>query len=498
MSKKDWFKLKRYPHIGLPPFFKDRSWITKFVTDKDKVSRHAFLPFIHKELIARKFRRKVVENKRSKLRVPGEKIRHIFYSGHVDSMVYSYYALLLQTEYEKRLNKLKLSDCITAYRTVELTLPNGKTRNKNNIDFADEVFNYIRTYPGDAICVVTFDIKSFFDTLDHKILKREWRRVIGSGKNLPTDHFNLFRNITQFSFVDERRLFNLFKDNILTETKRGDIRLRAIKRRKYFKKSSAIAFCKSRDIQLVRKKKLIIANKKFEGMTRQIGIPQGSPISSVLANIYMTEFDGKAKAFVDSVGGLYRRYSDDMIVICDAQHQEKVIEVFRKEIGEIKLNIHESKTQRFLFRRERNEIKCYLQHEGKLYSNKMLEYLGFAFNGVSAYLKSSSLAGFYRKMKRGIRKENGRAKFTRGKTVHKSYLYNRFTHKGQNRGRIFKRQPSTSNMWVKSNRYDWGNYLSYAKMAADFMTHNRIRRQIRRHWEIFHKELFASNRKVNS
>jgi hypothetical protein len=489
MSKKDWFKLKRYPHIGLPLFFKDRSWITKFVTDTNKVSKHAFLPFIHKEIVTRKFRRVVLGNRRSRLRIPDKKVRHIFYSGHLDSMVYSYYASLLQEEYEKRLTKLKLSDCVTAYRTVELTRPNGKTRNKNNIDFADEVFNCIRAHPSDAICVVTFDIKSFFDTLDHKILKREWRRVIGSGNSLPKDHFNLFRNITQFSFVDERRLFNLFKESILTETNNGDIRHSVLRKRKYLKKNGAIAFCENRDIELVRKKNLIVANKKLEGKTRQKGIPQGSPISSVLANIYMMGFDARAKAFADSIGGTYRRYSDDMIVICDARDQEEVIEVFKKEICEVNLNIQDAKTQRFLFRRERNGISCYLQQDGKLLSNKMLEYLGFAFNGVSAYLKNSSLAGFYRKMKRGVRKEKGRAKRTRGNKIHKSYLYKRFTYKGQDRRRIFKRQPGTSNVWVESNRYDWGNYLSYANMAANLMAGNRIKGQIRRHWQIFHEHL---------
>ncbi len=57
-KQKDWFRLKRYPHIGLPLNYSDRyKWIEKYVTDPKIVAKHSFLPFIHKTSKVKKFRK---------------------------------------------------------------------------------------------------------------------------------------------------------------------------------------------------------------------------------------------------------------------------------------------------------------------------------------------------------------------------------------------------------------------------------------------------------
>jgi Reverse transcriptase (RNA-dependent DNA polymerase). len=45
------------------------------------------------------------------------------------------------------------------------------------------------------------------------------------------------------------------------------------------------------------------------------GIPQGTSISAVLANVYMIDFDKKVCALLKNLGGMYRRYSDDFIIV---------------------------------------------------------------------------------------------------------------------------------------------------------------------------------------
>ena len=51
-KEKDWFKIKRYGHIGLPLNDSDRYiWIQNYVTNPEKVAKHSFLPFIHKLLL---------------------------------------------------------------------------------------------------------------------------------------------------------------------------------------------------------------------------------------------------------------------------------------------------------------------------------------------------------------------------------------------------------------------------------------------------------------
>ena len=56
METEEWFKLKKYPHIGLPLTISDYGWIHRFVNNKQLVSKHSFLPFIHKCIVSRKYR----------------------------------------------------------------------------------------------------------------------------------------------------------------------------------------------------------------------------------------------------------------------------------------------------------------------------------------------------------------------------------------------------------------------------------------------------------
>lgn len=48
-ANKSWFKLKRYPHIGLPISPNQRNDIEKFIHNKIKISHYAFLPLIRRE-----------------------------------------------------------------------------------------------------------------------------------------------------------------------------------------------------------------------------------------------------------------------------------------------------------------------------------------------------------------------------------------------------------------------------------------------------------------
>ncbi len=84
METEDWFKLKRYPHIGEPLSLKDYKWIKAYVENKKSIKEHSFLPLIHKCLIKRKYRADTVDLVRNKkgermrfIDIP--KIRHIYY-----------------------------------------------------------------------------------------------------------------------------------------------------------------------------------------------------------------------------------------------------------------------------------------------------------------------------------------------------------------------------------------------------------------------------------
>jgi hypothetical protein len=497
-KQKDWFKVKKYPHIGLPLEGKSRSWVQAYVVDKAKVEAHSFLPFIHKVAKVRRFRKEIShDGTRSELRKPSEKKRELYYSSHLDSNIYSYYAEQISKEYEAKLKDLQVCECVTAYRRIPLDPSNSKSRNKCNVDFANDVFSYIKKSSANHLIAITFDIKSFFDTLDHKSLKRMWRMVIGSGVDLPPDHYNVYRNITKFSYVEEREVFNVFKGNILVEREPSSIKKKKIARRKFLKGKRAIAFCLQNEIADLRNKNYIKSNKyeiisSGKTILRKKGIPQGSPISSVLANVYMLDFDAQAKAFVGAEG-IYRRYSDDMVVVCTPESENDVINFFETTIHKFELELQSTKTQVFHFIKNGNgnrfECKQKNLNTQKFQTNTTFEYLGFQFDGYHTLLKSSSLASYYRKMKRSIKRGYFYSVHNKTRTkgeLFKNRLYKRFTHLGAHRRRIYQRDRNNSSHFILTHKYDWGNYLSYAYLAADVIPDNKIKRQVRKHWRKFH------------
>src|SRR5690606_12161555 len=113
----------------IPPKYQERyRWIQHYITNPDKIARHAFLPFIHKTSKVRRFRKsycklngKLVvksEDGKQKNRTRDAKSRELYYASHLDSLIFSYYAQKLGELYEQKIIKLKIPNVATAYRTI--------------------------------------------------------------------------------------------------------------------------------------------------------------------------------------------------------------------------------------------------------------------------------------------------------------------------------------------------------------------------------------------
>lgn len=508
-KKKDWFKIKRYPHIGLPLDNRDRfKWIEKYVTNPEMVSKHSFLPFIHKTTKVKKFRKVYsIEhgdvNKKYKigdkvLRKVAEKKRELFYASHLDSLIFSYYAKLLSDCYEAKFKdkEFNLNEVVNAYRSVPVYPEKETSSNKCNIDFANDVFKYVLDYKEKYFTVFAFDISSFFDNLNHKLLREVWANVIGLDK-LPDDHFNVFKNITRFSHVDIVDIFEEFKNKIYTRkiNKFGvplEIKQKKVDCIRYLRNQDAIAFCSKEEFFKLKGKLLQPSKTKIKDgieIYRDFGIPQGSPISSVLANIYLLHFDNTINKFITSNGGIYRRYSDDMVVVCPMNVKKELAELVYNEIEKYKLKIQPTKTQIFQFKRENDKLICGQEFEEKINWNKNFIYLGFEFDGENVLLKSASLSGYYRKMKRSVRraKHFSTRKYSPNKgVIFKRRIFKKFSYKGAMRTRKYYWNEDEKK-FVKTDSYNWGNFLSYAYKASKIMVNNKIKQQTKRHWNILNE-----------
>lgn len=507
-KKRDWFKLKRYPHIGFPLSMKDRKWVLNYI--QTTTATHSFLPFIHRTSKVRRFRKQYCEKTgavlNGGLRVASVKPRELYYASHLDAAIYSYYTQKLNDKYEKMLSESSFGDSVLAYRQIPIDPTSKRVKsNKCTIDFAKEVFDYISNYDHTEFVVMTFDVSSFFDNLNHKLLLDEWCKLLEVDR-LADDHFNIYKSLTRFNYVELVDLFTRYQDQIMTEKQGGSgktpgRRPKRVAAIKYLRNQNAVSFCSSKEFfknskDLIKSKRYQVTddgefelNLNGEKIVRDFGIPQGTPISALLSNIYMIPFDEKLSTLIGT-DGLYRRYCDDIIIVCPKDRYVDIRSCVYDTINERKLEIQRRKTQTFHLQKEVGDFLLGQEFPAGINYDKKLTYLGFEFDGHTVLIKSASLSNYYRKMKRGTKRGKYYAsKMYKGvpQELFKNRLYKRYSHWGAKRKRLYVRDKSSPEKFVSSERYNWGNFLSYVYKADSIFNEGKIRKQVKRHWTVLNK-----------
>lgn len=422
-KKPDWYRRRSYLHFDLPVGPRQALSIA---ANPKQVQRHSFYPFIYSTVTTIK----VSRNPQTKKVERKKKEREISYSAHVDSHIYSFYASKLASQYENRIAAADLDASVLAFRTL----------GKNNVDFAWSAFAEIRRRGN---CdVVAFDIKGFFDNLDHRLLKRAWTNVLGE-VYLPKDHWAVFRSLTTWARVNKDKLYKALGISIHNPVPKG------IQRRR---------LCLPDDFR-----KVVRDHDLIEKNDQKCGIPQGSPISAVLSNIYMLTFDQQMRDFAKSIGARYMRYCDDIIVIAPPGLIATIKAFVAQQIKAVKLDIQPNKTE---------ECSFVTGSNGTVSAGKAIQYLGFTFDGQNVQIRSSSMMRYFEKMARGIKvAKNATAKRNkmrkrRGeppKPLHLKTLLSRYSYLGRR------------------------NFLTYGFRSANTMHSDSVKTQLRPLWPKFKK-----------
>ena len=87
--------------------------------------------------------------------------------------------------------------------------------------------------------------------------------------------------------------------------------------------------------------------RTMEARDQRRGIPQGSPISPLLANLYMRRFvlGWKMLGLEERLGARIVSYADDLVILCRKGGADTALHALRKIMGRLKLTVNEEKTR---------------------------------------------------------------------------------------------------------------------------------------------------------
>ncbi|MBN9146100.1 MULTISPECIES: reverse transcriptase domain-containing protein [unclassified Novosphingobium] len=396
MTKPPWFKPRQYKHFDVPI---GREWATEL--SSDQVAAHSWSPLLH--WIKETPRYRLNDQNVMELKV---KARDIMHPSHRDACIMSKYSHDLTGKLDAWYAANGLAEAVIAYRSL----------GKSNYHFAATAQAYVRDHQSvEAMC---FDVTGFFDNIDHKRLKRRLKWLLGVNE-LPDDWHRVLRAVTRHSHV-----------------RKSDLKVHPVFGQRLKQRGA--------DRPLATVKELKAAGIPIICNGTGIGVPQGTPISASLSNLFLVDFDMAMKALADQHGALYQRYSDDILIVCEPEKADSLAAAVEAALKQEALDLHAEKTVRLRFTGDERDN---------------FQYLGYQLGLGSALIRPGSLSRQWRSAKRAIRRSERKAerlaKSGQKDKIYTSKLRGRLTHVGL------------------------CNFLAYADRSADELESKAIRQQVK-------------------
>ena len=203
---------------------------------------------------------------------------------------------------------------------------NGRQKVLSHHDAIQKIMDYRERFKGQCLWIAECDMKKFYDSVNHTIIKKSFRRLINKVKRDKPECYDSNAEKIFYRYLDCYK----FNKNVLPLNKSVDYF------KKYHIKNGEFGWVEDDLIKLGYYKSLNNA---------KIGVPQGGALSGLIANIVLDYADRMVLKNADQ-DLLYIRYCDDMIIMHPNKEKcEAALNSYKDALKKLKLIPHKFKKQ---------------------------------------------------------------------------------------------------------------------------------------------------------
>ena len=228
----------------------------------------------------------------------------------------------------------------------------GEIKITNQHDAIRSIKEYLEHNKRENIYVAECDIRKFFDILNHKIIKREFTKLLSKTSGHETGVITKFFN----SYIDS---YSYYSDVSVKNSDPSYWNRYRVSMRK---------MCKTRKFDWIDQERVvedgIYTGEEWNNERDQIGTPQGGALSLLVSNIVMNSVD-QVIVEKNDPERLFIRYGDDIILMHTRRQKcEELINEYKRSLGSYKLLHHPFKPVSE-FKDQEKTLKGYWDNKSK-------------------------------------------------------------------------------------------------------------------------------------
>lgn len=410
---------KTYSHFDYPISVAKQEALIKCWMSPSAVKKHCFAPMISFN----------IKHKKTDGKIQTTKLRPIQLASHKDALLYRLYGYLLREKYESYLKKTNL-----------LSVPQAYRQKHSSISATKKAFDDIASTSN--AWIIKGDFSHFFDSLNHKLLLNNVRKILtgSSESKLPDDWYHVLRSLLRYRNISKHTFQKFLKD--------------------FYTQASGKSRFSFFNHQL-KEGKIVLSSHN------RVGVPEGTALSAVLANVYLINFDQWLLKVVTKHSGTYYRYSDDFIIILPNSNQNIVTnltrQIIKKSNESLRLTIKPEKTKTFHYTNNQIYAKSRCS---------CLVWLGFSFDGSHVSANPQAIYSFRCKAKESLiklAKVKGTWNNPTPPKISNDFWGKKAINAKQNKLNMPLRKQITK-QYLTTNPIRYENVLSYAYLAQYKLT----------------------------